>query len=202
LSRLPAERRLSNILPSGTEGGKEFARIVDLLLFYEARQSGCTVSLFSDRSGDTYGLDAFDGRGNGYQYKFYPGPLSDNHRSEIVKSLMKAIEEHSKSKITKWVLVTPDDLMNSGRKKGGGDVEWFEGLRTRLDAKFTIEHFGHTKLQALFLHSSALCLHYYPNIIPEGLSRRSALQVVRKQYDDNLRRSHSHIEFVGMSVRK
>lgn len=202
MSRLPAERSLSNILPSGAEGGKEFARIVDLLLFFDARKRNINLTLFSDRSGDTFGLDAFEGRESGYQYKFFPSPLSDNHRSEIVKSLQAAIEGSKKSNIKKWVLVTPDDLVNSNRKKDGGDVEWFGRLKDQHGAEFDIEHLGHTKLQALFLQSEHLSLHYYPDIIPDGIKRRTALQNVRKQYDDNLLRHFGWIRFVGMSVRK
>ena len=37
-SHLPETKRLSDILPMGREGGLEFARIVDLLLFHEARR--------------------------------------------------------------------------------------------------------------------------------------------------------------------
>lgn len=202
MSRLPAERSLANILPYGTEGGKEFARIIDLLLFYDARKNGVSITLFSDRSGDTYGLDAFDNQYNGYQYKFYPSPLSNEHRAEIIKSIKSADSAYNQSKIKKWIIVTPDDLVNSGRKKGGGDVEWFSTLRSKMGIRFEIEHFGHTKIQALFLQTESLCLHYYPSIIPNGLRRQNAIQLIRKQYDDNLRRRYSHIEFVGMSVRK
>ncbi len=202
MSRLPAVKPLSEMLPKGAEGGKEFARIVDLLLFYDARKNGGNVTLFSDRSGDTYGLDAFDSSQNGYQYKFFPSPLSDAHRSEIVKSLQSAIAAHEKSGIKKWLLGTPDNLVNSGRKNGGGDVQWFSNLRKEHNAPFEIEHIGHTKIQALFLQSDALCLHYYPDIIPNGVVRQEYFQRVRRQYDDNLRRRYNHIEFVGMSVRK
>jgi len=202
MSRLPPVKPLSQILPSGSEGGKEFARIVDLLLFYDARRNNGNVTLFNDRSGDTFGLDAFDSAKSGYQYKFFPSPLTSGHRKEIVEALKKAAAAHDKSNIVKWLLVTPDDLVNSGRKIGGGDVEWFGKLKKLSGANFEIEHVGHTKLQALFLQSDALCLHYYPDIIPSGLSRLVSLQSIRKQFDDNLRRRYNPIEFVGMSVRK
>ena len=53
--RLPEVKTLLDILPKGTEGGKEFARIVDLLLFHEARRSGGRTLLFSDAAGDYQG---------------------------------------------------------------------------------------------------------------------------------------------------
>jgi hypothetical protein len=52
IKRLPAVRGLSAMLPDGAEGGKEFARIVDILLFHEARRSGKKLSLYSDVAGD------------------------------------------------------------------------------------------------------------------------------------------------------
>jgi hypothetical protein len=131
MSRLPANRSLSEILPKGREGGNEFARIVDLLLFYDARHSGETINLFSDRSGDWNGLDSFVSSGQrirenvGYQYKFFPSPLSPNHRTEIEAALKKAASAQEKTAIKKWIIVTPDDLSESSRRKNGGDVTWF-----------------------------------------------------------------------------
>src|ERR1700719_1195554 len=94
--RLPDVRTLYEILPKGTEGGKEFARIVDLLVFHEARRSGKRTSLFNDSAGDYRGLDSFSGGvfrkegPTGYQYKFHPSPLSAEHRTNIEESLLLA----------------------------------------------------------------------------------------------------------------
>jgi hypothetical protein len=41
--RIPQVRTLYEILPRGAEGGKEFARIVNLLLFHDGRRNGRTV---------------------------------------------------------------------------------------------------------------------------------------------------------------
>jgi hypothetical protein len=48
VKRLPQVKTLYEILPKGDEGGKEFARIVDILLFHEARRAGKKIILFSD----------------------------------------------------------------------------------------------------------------------------------------------------------
>lgn len=138
----------------------EFARIVDLLLFHEARRQGHTLTLFSDRAGDYQGLDSFADGGLrihgrvGYQYKFYPSPLSGEHRPEVKAAIVKAQNarqgEKQRHRLTKWVLVTPDDLTESGRREGGGDVTWFDGLQQDLNCKFALEHWGHRKLQALY----------------------------------------------------
>ena len=74
--RLPEVKTLADILPKGTEGGKEFARIVDFLLHYDARRHGKNMMIFNDAAGDYYGLDSFEGgrlrqhEQIGYQYKF------------------------------------------------------------------------------------------------------------------------------------
>ena len=208
MNRLPATRSLSELIPTGREGGSEFARIVDLLLFYESRHNGGTINLFSDRSGDWNGLDSFGSpdlrkRGKtGFQYKFFPSPLSNQHRTEIENSLKKARGGHKESKITKWIVVTPDDLIESSTKKGGGDVSWFNGLTKRLALPFKIEHWGHTKLQGLFLRSSELCLYYYPELVVDGMARKTAIATIREQYNSVLHNKFGRIEFVGMSVRK
>lgn len=140
--RLPAVKNLYEMLPSGAEGGKEFARLVDLLLFHDGRRSGKKISLFNDAAGDYHGLDSFSGDTfrkegtTGYQYKFYPSPLSNAHRKAIVESLEQTAKSQEQLKLKKWVLVTPANLIESSSRKDGGDVTWFESLRTKLNLKF------------------------------------------------------------------
>ncbi|HEX8264511.1 MAG TPA: NACHT domain-containing protein [Pyrinomonadaceae bacterium] len=207
IKRLPDVKTLYDILPKGTEGGKEFARIVDLLLFHEARREGKRISIFSDVAGDYYGLDSFMGNSfrkegtTGYQYKFYPSPLSVGHRKEIVESLNKVSSNQKQLKLKKWILVTPQDLTESATRKDKGDVSWFEGLRTQLKLKFEIEHWGHRSLQSLFLQTPYLCLFYYPELTSNSDARRT-IEDTRKRYNDNLETLYRNIEFVGMSVYK
>ncbi len=56
--RLPETHRLDQILPAGREGGLEFARIVDLLLFHEARRQGrpCSATVRATIRGSTASL--------------------------------------------------------------------------------------------------------------------------------------------------
>jgi hypothetical protein len=205
--RLPDVKSLYDILPKGAEGGKEFGRIVDLLLFHEARREGKKLSIFSDSAGDYFGLDSFEGDSfrkegtTGYQYKFFPSPLSAAHRAEIKKSLERTIKNQAKLKLKKWILVTPQDLTESAVRRDLGDVTWFEGLRDALNVKFELEHWGHRKLQSLFLQTSYLCLFYYPELASNSNIRRT-IEDSRKRYDDNLSAMYSNIEFVGMSVYK
>lgn len=204
--RLPAVKSLSSILPSGTEGGKEFARILGLLLFHDAKRNGIDFSLFDDASGDFEGLDGYIREKKskdviGYQYKFFPCPLSDSHRSEIVKSLKNAIERSDKLTLKKWVIITPDDFKNSATRKSGGDVSWFEELRT-AHPNIEIEHYGHSKIISLFLQTHYICLYYYPSLISSGAKHQKSIKALRLQYDDNMRKKFGRIEFVGMSVYK
>ena len=154
------------------------------------------------------GLDSFEGDAfrrsgtTGYQYKFYPSPLASAHRTSIERSLVKTAENQKKLKLKKWILVLPDDLAESATRKDGGDVSWFESLRARHGLTFELEHWGHKALQSLFLQHEALCLFYYPELIPRGAARKKTLQDTRKRYDDNLLETYGKIEFVGMSVYK
>ena len=172
--RLPEVKSLYETLPKGTVGGKEFARIVDLLLFHKARREGKKVTLFSDAAGDYHGLDSFEGDAfrkqgtTGYQYKFYPSPLKAAHRSEIKKSLEHTAAKQKEIKLKKWILVTPQDLTQSGRRKDGGDVTWFEGLREELGLKFELEHWGHRKLQGLLSKRRRFACSIIPNWWPTG----------------------------------
>jgi energy-coupling factor transporter ATP-binding protein EcfA2 len=206
-SRLPSVPSLSTILPTGTEGGKEFGRIVGLLLFNDAKRSGLEFNLFDDASGDYEGLDSYSRIAKskdviGYQYKFFTAPLSNSHRQQIRISIEHALQRSERLKLIKWVLVTPDDFKNSGRREGGGDVEWFEELQEIYKEKVILEHMGHTKLLSLFLQTPYLCLFYYPTLVKSGEVRRKSIQELRTQYDENMRKRYDRIEFVGMSVYK
>jgi hypothetical protein len=163
----------------------EFARIVDLLLFHDARRRGRNATLFSDRAGDFHGLDSLDDDVSrvadrvGYQYKYYPSPLSNAHCHEIKAALKKTgainAEQDPEKRLKKWVLVTPDDLTESGRREGGGDVSWFDGLQEELELDFQLQHWGHRALHALFLQTPSLCLFYYAELVHDGATRRRSI---------------------------
>lgn len=206
VDRLPEVRTLADILPKGTEGGKEFARLVSLLLFAESRRSQTNLTLFDDAAGDYHGLDSFGsspGRsrsGVGYQFKFYSSPLSADHRREIQNDLKKAVTRKKDSKIQRWVLVTPTDLLETSRR-GGGDVSWFAQLQ-QSSRPLIVEHWGHRKLLAMFLETPTLLLRYYPELHPRGIPHRRSIDSIRDRYVAAQERLHRSIEFVGMSVYK
>jgi hypothetical protein len=212
--RLPEVKTLYDLLPKGTEGGKEFSRVVDLLIFHEARRAGRRASLYSDAAGDYRGLDSFVGDRfrregtTGYQYKFFPSPVSKDHRQHIADSLQRAASYEGRArgrkpiKLKKWVLVTPQDLVEPATRGDGGDVSWFESLRGRLKIDFEVEHWGHKKLLALFLETPSLCLYYYPELVRDGTPLRKTIEEIRIRYNDNLVGLYRDIQFVGMSVYK
>jgi hypothetical protein len=205
--RIPGVPPLSAKLPAGAEGGKEFSRIVNLLLFHDARKRSREISLFDDRAGDYAGLDAYEPQAAkefaiGYQYKFFCSPLTDKHRSDIKAAIEEAAEKKKSSRIGKYVIITPDDLVNSGRRLNGGDVEWFDSLIKQYKKVFKLEHYGHTKITALFIQAPSLSLFYYPELVADGVERRRSFGETRRLYDANLRDRHGRIEFVGMSVYK
>jgi hypothetical protein len=207
--RIEETKTLCDILPSkSASSGHEFGRIVNLLLFHDGRRRGRKITLLDDRSGDYCGLDAFEASGKvvvvGYQHKFYPSPLSDEHRRDVEKSLAKtaAAMREDKIRVEKYVLVTPQNLVESGVRKTGGDATWFQGLRDKHKLPFEIEHWGHAQLQALFLETPSIGLFYYPELFADGATRRRTVQQLRAQYDEALTKQYGRIEFVGMSVYK
>jgi hypothetical protein len=202
--RLPPVRTLAQVLPKGAEGGKEFSRVVNLLLFFDARRRNRPVTLLDDAAGDFAGLDALQKDGAvlvGYQYKFYPSPLTNAQRAEVKKSLEDALAKRATSGVGRWVLVLPTDLTESARRKDGGDVKWFEGLK-KLGAAQRVEvgRWGHTDLLGLFLETPSLCLRYYPELAPGGAERRRTVEETRRLYDANFDKAHRPVRFVGISV--
>ena len=191
-------------VPQGPEGAREFACIVDLLMFHEARRVGRQVD-FPLATGGYRGLGSFDAsalRISGatvYQYVFCSSPFSDEHRQRIVRMLERIVASEKDFKPTKWVLVTPQDLTVSDGKDRG-DVAWFEGLKGELGLE--LEHWGHTKLLSLFTQTPALCLYYYPQLVDGGAARKKTIQDTTRRYFDNLGMLYRNIEFVGMSVYK
>ncbi|MBX3223253.1 MAG: NACHT domain-containing protein [Labilithrix sp.] len=205
MPRIAQVKTLHELLPKGAVGGKEFAHIIDLLLFHVAHEQAESLTLLNDAAGDYAGLDSFATRAvgtTGFQYKFFPSPFSAKHRTEIRAALVKAIAHKKESRLTRWVLVTPEDLTETS-KRAGGDVTWWQSLRAQAAASdITIDHWGHKALQALFIKFPRICLYYYPELVPGGASARKELRDIRKKYDSNLNAKYRNIKFVGMSVYK
>lgn len=207
--RIPNLKTLTSIIPSGSEGGKEFARIIDLLLFQDYRRKGKTITIFNDSAGDFRSLDSFESSGKktkktytGFQYKFFPSPLSNDHRKSIIESVKKADSKFRKGDLKKFILVTPDDLTNSATRLNKGDVEWFEALTNSLNLNFELEHWGHKKILALFLETPSIGLFYYPELYSEGKNIRKEIFDIKNRYNQNLIELHNSIEFIGMSMYK
>ncbi len=202
--RLPAVPPLSKRLPKGSEGGKEFARVIDLLLIQHARREHQTLTHVDDSAGDYLALDSFadcdDSGRSGYQYKFYASPLSDLHRASIKRAVRHAVAKLEASRIRRLVIITPDDLLESAARRGGGDVSWFQSMRALFQDRIDVEHWGHRRIVDMFLKSPSICLIYYPELLPDGNDRRKSIRWTRSRYDENLRAVSGNVRFVGMSV--
>lgn len=205
--RLPGVRPLSKILPSGAAGGQEFSRILNLLLINESRIDGHKLTIIDDSAGDFKGFDSFwrDGSSDemvGFQYKFYPSPLSAAHRSDIKESIAKISRDRKTSRINKVIMITPDNLTNSARRKGGGDIDWFSKLIDDHCSQFDLVHFGHAEILSMFLRADYLLLFYYPSLAERGGARKRSILENRRIYDQSFFQRFGRIEFVGMSVYK
>lgn len=150
----------------GSEGGDEFARLLDLLLAADCTENGHPFETPDDAAGDAFGVDAYTAFGYrstsgllGYQYKFYPSPLSAKHRADIERSAATALERHTS--LRRWILITPEDFMK-------GDVEWWESMPNSLSADrrrlVRFEHWGHTRLVELALRHPHVGRRYFPEL--------------------------------------
>lgn len=170
-------------LGKGAEGALHFARIMDQLINAYDREMGREVITSSDASGDYKGVDLiaieripYNNRKHyiGYQYKFFPSPLSKNQRQEIRDSLKKAVEKFPE--MNQWVLVVPESFNKS-------DSEWFQKLskeyenpnEMRISPYFVISppgdkkyvdvsYIGHTGIANMMLENPAIGEHYYDEI--------------------------------------
>ena len=69
---IPNISSLYQRINKGSEGGNEFARLMNYLLIAEAKEEGAKTEPYSDASGDYKGLDAFtelDLYQEGFQFK-------------------------------------------------------------------------------------------------------------------------------------
>jgi len=151
---------------SGSEGGNEFARLMNLLLIAEAKQNGWQVISFNDGAGDYKGLDLLiikNGRTQeGFQFKFYPSPLNSSHKSSIKTSIEKSLVKDNE--LNSLTIVTPEDIFQH-------EVIWFNELNSEYGKYFGgrrgfwssqpfIVHLGHRKITELalrFPHIGKMC---------------------------------------------
>lgn len=153
---IPNVSTLFERIHRGSEGGQEFARIINLLLIAESRNQELELIDSSDASGDYKGVDAIITRENekiGVQYKFVSVPLSSNHKTEIRKSLETALNKFSD--MDKWLLIIPHNPDKYTH-------EWLDGLSQKYEVK--IECWGHLRILELMLKYSHISDNYYPEL--------------------------------------
>ena len=177
---IPNTSTLIQRIKKGSEGGNEFSRLMNLVLTSEYKECNVDFFVFSDAQGDYKGVDSFakytEAIYTGFQYKFYPSPLSANHKYSIKRSLENALEKFEE--LGTWIIITPDDFLKN-------DVKWFEDLKKKYEFDFSLndmaryaekhgdfpkrnrlklEHWGHTKIIELMLRHPHVGEKYYPEL--------------------------------------
>lgn len=141
----------------GAEGAMEFARILDKLLISESQENSESYLAYSDRTGDYKGVDGImikDQDKIAFQYKFFPSPLTSDHKSAIKFSLENAVLKFPEMK--KWIVVMPDDPNKN-------DLEWFESISDQVNC--TTEIWGHKYIINLMLKHKHIGKEYYPELV-------------------------------------
>jgi hypothetical protein len=168
---IPNVSSLYQRINKGSEGGSEFARLMNYLLTAEAKEEGWKIEPYSDASGDFRGLDAYAEIDKkifeGYQFKFFPSPLSASHKSKIIEAIKTAMGK-STEEMKMLHIVTPEDFMKE-------DKEWFEQVKKEHEKKKKIfgdlygevtgiGHWGHTRIVELMLRHPHISKRYFPEL--------------------------------------
>lgn len=153
---IPNVSTLYEKIYKGSEGGQEFARVINLLLIAESRNQDFQLIDSSDASGDYKGVDSIILRKDqniGVQYKFVPVPLSSNHKREIRKSLETALNKFPE--MNKWILIIPYNPSQYTHA-------WLDGLSKEYEIE--IECWGHLRILELMLKYPHIAQNYYPEL--------------------------------------
>lgn len=153
---IPNLSTLYERIQKGSEGGHEFARILNHLLIAESAIQKFQFTASSDASGDFKGVDGIilrEEERTGVQYKFYPSPFSSSHKSSIQQSLETAVKQFPG--MNKWILITPHDPNKY-------TLQWMEALSKKSGVE--IEHWGHLRIMDLMLKHPQIGYQYYPEL--------------------------------------
>jgi hypothetical protein len=149
---IPNVLSLSKIIHQGSEGGLEFARILNKLLFEDSQMYDYHFQSFSDSAGDFKGVDALMEKGLkkiGLQYKFFEGNPKKN-KANLKQSLFNAIENFPD--MDEWILVTPDNFTRHGMK-------WLEDISSLTNVR--VKHWGHSEILTFMLKYPQIGKKYY-----------------------------------------
>lgn len=140
----------------GSEGGHEFARIMNHLLSADAKDKGHEYVVTNDASGDYKGVDGImkmDDEKIGFQFKFYPNPMTSGQKSSVIKSFSNARKKFPE--MTKWIIVTPEDF----------DFRMMEWFDSKFDGgSIKCQYWGHTYILDLMLKHLHIGDKYYPEL--------------------------------------
>ncbi len=150
---IPNTPSLTKIIHSGSEGGLEFSRIMNQLLFEDSQMYNYYFQSFSDSSGDYKGVDALMEKGFkkiGLQYKFFEGNPKSHNKSNLKKSLFNAIDNFPD--MDEWILVTPDNFTKHG-------IQWLEDIASLTN--IAVKHWGHSEILTFMLKYPQIGRKYY-----------------------------------------
>ncbi|MCU0486206.1 MAG: NACHT domain-containing protein, partial [Anaerolineales bacterium] len=189
-------------LPNNDEGKEEFVRIMQLLLFHQARRQGKSSEFpilggkLIINSDENYLIDFRDR--SAFIYMFCASPISQKDRTRITEAITSACKNNGKE----IILVTPGNLSELSSGRNISDKAWFDHLRSDLTNGIELSHWGHLKLLSMIKQTPALCLYYYPELMDSGTQKHTTIQDLTQRYITNLKAKYGNIEFVGMSVYK
>jgi hypothetical protein len=153
---IPNVSSLYSRIHKGSEGGNEFARILNQLLIADSKDKGQEYIVSSDASGDYKGVDGILRTKDeiiGFQFKFYPNTMSSSQKSSVFRSFSNAVEKFPE--MTQWILVIPEDLDSRM-------MTWFQ---TKLgDESVKCLCWGHKFILDLMLKHVHIGERYYPEL--------------------------------------
>jgi hypothetical protein len=187
---IPNVTSLSKRIKEGSEGGNAFARFLNLLLIEESKKEGKKITTFSDAAGDYKGVDCIISEEHdyttGYQFKFYPSPLSSKHKTKIIEAIRSGINKFGG--LRELTIVTPDDLNIH-------DLSWFmeveiqEAKKVKMpdadifEIKTLINHMGHSHIVSLALKFPFLGKKYFPELFNYDID---LFRLIKYTKDDDL----------------
>ncbi|MBU7045160.1 MAG: NACHT domain-containing protein [Theionarchaea archaeon] len=161
---------LTEMLPSGSEGGTKFENLMHQLLLEEAKRRDVRYEPTSGPGGDRYGVDGRVAKDNllgidgpfGVEFKWLWNRVDKKKKSrQIEEKLQGALREFPEMRT--WVLVTPLDFTPAEQK-------WFDKLPEKYPKEkgsYRVVHWGKTEIDNLLYNSSVFLARFYPAELPK-----------------------------------
>lgn len=196
---------LTEKLPSGSEGGLIFERLMHQLLLEEAKRERVRYEPTSGPGGDRYGVDARVMEGNllgiegpfGIEFKWLWDRIDRKKKAEQIENkLRSALREFPKMKT--WVLVTPLDFTQAEEK-------WFKKLPDKYPREkepYIVVHWGKTEIDNLFYNSHLFLARFYPEALPTDTNYDiSDFNTFLNEYRNTLITEYETLRLIGIPTK-